>query len=145
MEILKITEVGVAVKDIDKASRLFVDFLGAKAGKIKTVERYQMRYRMCKLGDVDFELMDPIGDGGTIANFLKVRPEGLHHVAFAVDNLEEWLSFLKEKGVRLIDEEPQDLLGAKVAFVHPSSFNGVMFELIEYPDDGILNYLRSGQ
>lgn len=130
----QITEIGVAVKDLEKATRLFVDLLGAEAGEVITVDRYQMRYRMCRLGNVDFELMEPTGDKGVIADFIKARGQGLHHVAFAVEDLEARLASLKEMGVGLINEEPQELHGGKFAFVHPSSFAGVMFELIEYPD-----------
>jgi len=134
----KITEIGVAVKDLEKATKLFVDFLGAEAGEIITVERYQMRYRMCRLGNVDFELMEPLSDDGVIARFIKGKGEGFHHVAFAVGDLEQTLSFLKEKGVGLIDETPQQLHGGKYIFVHPSSFLGMMFELIEYAEDAQL-------
>ena len=130
----QITEVGVAVKDLEKATRLFVDVLGARAGEIVTVERYQMRYRMCRVGNVDFELMEPVGEEGVIARFIKARGEGLHHVGFAVENLIEQLDALKDRRVPLIDEEPQELLGATYAFVHPSAFSGVMFELIQYPE-----------
>jgi methylmalonyl-CoA epimerase len=134
----KITEVGIAVKDLEKATRLFVSLLGAEAGEIITVRRYHMRYRMCRLGNVDFELMEPLGGEGVIAKFLESKGEGLHHLAFKVDNLEETLSFLKKKGVKLIDETPKDLNGTKYVFVHPSSFLGVMFELIQYSDDADL-------
>ncbi|MEJ2716022.1 MAG: VOC family protein [Deltaproteobacteria bacterium] len=130
----QITEVGVAVKDLEKATRLFVELLGAKAGEVITVERYQMRYRMCRLGNVDFELMEPLGEEGVIARFIETHGEGLHHVGFAVENLLDHLAALKEEGVPLIDEEPQELLGATYAFVHPSAFSGVMFELIQYPE-----------
>ena len=134
MNMKQITEVGVAVKDLEKATRLFVDLLGAQAGEIITVERYQMRYRMCRVGNVDFELMEPLGDEGVIARFIKARGEGLHHVGFAVENLIDQLDALKEQGVPLIDEEPKELLGGAYAFVHPSAFSGVMFELIQYPE-----------
>jgi methylmalonyl-CoA epimerase len=130
----QITEVGVAVKDLEKATRLFVDLLGAEAGEIITVERYQMRYRMCRVGNVDFELMEPLGEEGVIARFIKARGEGLHHVGFAVENLLDQLAGLKDQGVPLIDEEPKELHGGTYAFVHPSAFSGVMFELIQYPE-----------
>ena len=135
MKVKQITEVGVAVKDLDKASRLFVDLLGANAGEIITVERYKMRYRMCRVGKIDFEIMEPLEDEGVIADFIKARGEGVHHIGFAVDNLEDYFVFFKERGVKLIDNKPQELCGAKYAFLHPSSFLGAMFELIEYPKD----------
>jgi len=134
MSLEKITEVGVAVKDLEKATKLLVECLGAQAGEIVTVERYNMRYRMCRIGNVDFELMEPIGDQGVIADFLKARGEGLHHVAFAVDDIDGQVKSLKEKNVKLIDKEPKELFGGRYVFVHPSAFTGVMFELIEYPE-----------
>jgi len=134
MALTKITEVGVAVKDLEKATKLFVDCLGAEAGEIITVNRYHMRYRMCRVGNVDFELMEPLGKEGIIADYLKARGEGMHHVAFAVDDLEAQLASLQEKGVNLIDKEPKELHGGRYAFVHPSAFVGVMFELIKYPE-----------
>lgn len=129
-----ITEIGVVVRDLDKATQLFVNMLGAKAGDIITVPRYGMRYRMCRLANIDFELMEPLDGEGVIGRFIKCRGEGLHHVAFAVENLDETLAGLKTKGVKLIDEEPKELHGSRYAFVHPSGFVGVMFELIEYPE-----------
>jgi catechol 2,3-dioxygenase-like lactoylglutathione lyase family enzyme len=62
MKIKRITEVGVAVRDLEAATKLFVDLLGAEAGEVVTVDLYKMRYRMCRVGKVDFELMEPIGD-----------------------------------------------------------------------------------
>jgi len=129
----KITEVGIAVKDLEKTTKLLVDLLGGKAGEIIDVGIYGMRFRMVRLGNVDFEIMEPTDDNGVIAKFIKRRGEGLHHVAFAVENLAETLIFLKEKECNLINEKPLGLLGGKVAFVHPSAFSGVMIELIEYP------------
>jgi len=134
MEIRQITEVGVAVKDLEKATALFVDLLGAEAGEIITVERYQMRYRMCRVGNVDFELMESTANEGVIADFIKKKGEGIHHVAFAVDDLEKGLNFFKAKGVNLVDREPRDLHGGRYSFVHPSAFAGVMMEMIEYPE-----------
>jgi len=131
MDVNRVAEVGIAVRDLESATRLFVELLGAEKGDIVTVERYQMRYRMCRLGNVDFELMESTGEGGIIDRFLKSRGEGLHHIALKVSNLDLTLETLKEKGVKLIDREPQKLHEDKYAFVHPSSFCGVMFELIE--------------
>ena len=146
MEIERITEIGVAVPDLEAATRLFVDVLGASAEPVQVVERYQMRYRMCRLGKVDFELMEPLADEGVIADFLRRRGPGLHHVAFAVKDVQAGAEALACKGVRFVEEAPfalrlegTDFAGrafdaeTKITFAHPTSLLGVLFEFIEYP------------
>lgn len=148
MKIRQLTEVGIAVKDLEAATRLFVDLLGAEAGDMITMDHYKMRYRMCRLGKVDFELMEPIGDEGVIASFLRSKGEGLHHIAFAVQDIEEGMASLKSKGVRFVTEQPMELHGesldkdgkkisgvGKVTFSIPKSIAGVLFEFIEYPNN----------
>lgn len=146
MDIQRITEIGVAVHDLDEATRLFVDLLGATSEPVRHVPRYQMRYRMCRLGKVDFELMEPTGKEGVIADFLEQRGPGLHHVAFAVDDVTAGREALAEKGVRFVEELPFELRLAgtdfagrafddecRITFAHPRSLLGVLFEFIEYP------------
>ena len=147
MKIKRITEVGVVVKDLDKAVGLMKDLFGAETGEITTVELYNMRFCMCRLGQVDFELMEAIDDHGVIADFLKKRGEGLHHVAFAVDDLDSGMNTLKEKRVCFVSEQAltveghgRDMAGNEIAgegkftFSLPSSILGVLFEFIEYPE-----------
>lgn len=150
MDIERITEVGIAVEDLEQATRLFVDMLGASAEPVRVVERYQMRYRMCRLGKVDFELMEPLENEGAregvIADFLRKRGPGLHHIAFAVNDIDRGAGDLVDKGVRFIEQAPFDLRlqgvdfagrafndDVKITFAHPSSLLGVLFEFIEYP------------
>ena len=148
MKIKRITEVGVAVKDLEQATRVFVDLLGAEAGPVVDMPLYNMRYRMCRVGKVDFELMEPAGEEGVISKFLESRGEGLHHVAFAVDDLAEGMKYLDSKEVRFVSEEPLKLHGesldyagrlisgnGKFTFSIPDSFVGILFEFIEYPED----------
>jgi methylmalonyl-CoA/ethylmalonyl-CoA epimerase len=135
VKLKKITEVGIAVKDLERTTQLFVDLLGGEAGDIMDMPIFGMRLRMVKLANVDFEIMEPTDENGLIAKFISDRGEGLHHVAFAVDELAGRLGILKEQGCKLINETPLDILGGKVGFVHPKAFSGVMFELIEYPKD----------
>jgi methylmalonyl-CoA/ethylmalonyl-CoA epimerase len=146
MEIERITEIGVAVNDLEQATRLFVDLLGATAEPVRVVERYQMRYRMCRLGKVDFELMEPLGDSGVIADFLRKRGPGLHHVAFAVHDIHAGRGELARRGVRFVEDAPfelrlqgMDFAGrtfdddVTITFAHPASLLGVLFEFIQYP------------
>jgi methylmalonyl-CoA/ethylmalonyl-CoA epimerase len=134
LKLKKVTEVGVAVKDLSQATKLFVDLLGGLAGPITDVPIFGMRFRMVKLANIEFELMEPTDKDGLIAKYIATRGEGLHHIAFAVDDLADDLTFLKAKGCKMINETPLELLGGKVGFVHPKAFSGVMLELIEYPE-----------
>ena len=136
MGIESVLEVGVAVRDLDEATRLYTDILGARVGITMAVDMYKMRFRYCRIGDVNFELMEPTAEDGVMADFIKRRGEGLHHIALKVSNLEETLALMKQKGVNLIDETPRSLWNGqaelgKFVFVHPKSFRGVMFELIQ--------------
>jgi methylmalonyl-CoA/ethylmalonyl-CoA epimerase len=147
MKIRKITEVGIAVRDLEGAIKLLVELLGGKPGEIGTMEPYNIRYCMVRVGGIDFEVMEPIGDEGIIADFIKKKREGLHHVAFAVDEIMDGVETLKEKGVRFVTDDPVEMEGemldkngvmfsgsGKFAFANPGSFLGVLFEFIEYPD-----------
>ena len=146
MDIDRITEIGVAVEDLEQATRLFVEILGATAEPVRVVDRYQMRYCMCRLGKVDFELMEPLEDKGVIADFLRKRGSGLHHVAFAVKNIDDGKLALERKGVRFVEDVPFELRlegvdfagrcfdsDVKITFAHPASLLGILFEFIEYP------------
>jgi methylmalonyl-CoA/ethylmalonyl-CoA epimerase len=148
MDIRRITEVGVAVRDLEQATQLFVELFNAEASAITEVAQYSMRFRMCRVGKVDFELMEPTGDSGVIAEFLAKRGEGLHHVAFAVDDITDTLATLTKKGVQFVDDAPirqhldvVDYAGREFsqdiqfAFSRPASILGILFEFIQYPQD----------
>ena len=106
-----------------------------------------MRYRMGRRGKVDFELMEPLGDEGVIADFLRKRGPGLHHVAFAVRDIEDGARTLAEKGVRFVEDVPFELrlecvdfagrpfdADVKITFAHPASLLGILLEFIESPE-----------
>ena len=87
------------------------------------------------VGDSEVELLESTAPDGPIAKYLEKRGEGIQHIAFRVDNLEEALAELKDKGIRLIDEKPRKGAGgAKIAFLHPKSTHGVLIELSERED-----------
>ena len=148
MDIRRITEVGVAVRELEGATTLLVELLGADAGPVVEVPRYDMRFRMCRIGKVDFEIMEPTAERGVIFDFLTRRGEGLHHVAFAVDDLEDTMTTLAARKVAWIDPEPirnrmpvVDYAGRRFddgeirfAFSHPRSILGILFEFIQYPE-----------
>ena len=147
MDIRRITEVGVAVRDLDGATDLLVNLFEAQASEACVIEEYSMRFRMCRLGKIDFELMEPLGDTGVIADFLKSHGEGLHHIAFAVDDVVDTMDTLTSKGVSFVDDVPiskaldvVDFAGRRFSdelsftFSHPKSILGVLIEFIQYPD-----------
>lgn len=144
--ILGITEVGVAVRDLDAAVRHFTERLGAVPGPVQKFEPYGMDFCMCRVGNVDFELMAPAGEGGVIAQFLERFGEGLHHVGFAVDDVEATQKELSDRGLGFVDPQPRrtrflmrDFAGrdhqgdARFAFSRPSSLAGTLLEFIQYP------------
>jgi methylmalonyl-CoA/ethylmalonyl-CoA epimerase len=147
MDIRRITEVGVAVRDLEQATQLFVTLFNATAGEILEVPQYAMRYRMCRVGKVDFELMAPTAETGVIADFLAKRGEGLHHIGFAVDDIADTMRTLSQKAVRFVADKPSheslavvDYAGRTFAegiqftFSYPASILGILFEFIQYPE-----------
>lgn len=146
MDIKRITEVGVAVRDLRQATALMVELFNAEAGAVMEVPLYDMRFQMVRVGKVDFELMEPTGETGVIADFIAKRGEGLHHIAFAVDDIDDSMRTLAKKGVRFVDDAPMrnrlditDYAGRafsddiRFTFSHPSSILGILFEFIQYP------------
>ena len=141
-----ITEIGVAVRDLQAAVRDFSERLGAVAGPVQRFEPYGMEFCMCRVGNVDFELMAPVGQGGVIAQFLDRFGEGLHHVGFAVDDVQATQADMASRGLQFVEPGPRktrflmrDFEGrshdADVSFTfnRPSSLFGVLMELIQYP------------
>jgi methylmalonyl-CoA/ethylmalonyl-CoA epimerase len=135
MKVLKIDHLGIAVNSIEEAKKLFHDILGLKFEGTETVQEQKVTTAFFPVGDSEVELLESTAPDGPIAKYLEKRGEGIQHIAFRVDNLEEALAELKEKGIRLIDEKPRKGAGgAKIAFLHPKSTHGVLIELSERED-----------
>ena len=135
MKVLKIDHLGIAVNSIEEAKRLFHDILGLTFEGTETVQEQKVTTAFFPVGDSEVELLESTAPDGPIAKYLEKRGEGIQHIAFRVDNLEEALTELKDKGIRLIDEKPrQGAGGAKIAFLHPKSTHGVLIELSERGD-----------
>lgn len=127
----KIDHVGIAVKNLDEAIKVW-EGLGLKVEEIEEVPDQKVRTAIIHIGESRIELLEPTAEDSPIAKFIAKRGEGIHHIALGVDNIEEHLKELKDKGYRLIDEEPRiGAGGAKIAFVHPKSVTGVLLELCE--------------
>lgn len=128
----KISHIGIAVKNMEEALSVFQDGIGLEVTSRDEVETQKVRVAFLPVGETRFELLEPTHDDSPIAKYLASRGEGIHHIALKVTNIEESLAKLKEKGVRLVNEEPvPGAHGTRVAFLHPKGTRGVMLELVE--------------
>ena len=132
MKILKIDHLGIAVNSIDEGKSLWTDALGLAFEGSETIEEQKVTTAFFPVGESEVELLESTSPDGPVAKFLEKRVQGFHHVAFRVENIEEALEELKEKGIKLIDEKPRKGAGgARIAFLHPKATNGVLVELCE--------------
>ena len=128
----RIDHIGIAVRSIEKTSELLSNILGLKVAGEEIVEEQKVKVAFLPLGDSELELLESTSPEGPIARFIEKKGEGIQHIAFRVNNIEEVLEKLKKEGVRLIDEKPRyGAGGAKIAFIHPKSTNGILVELCE--------------
>jgi methylmalonyl-CoA epimerase len=127
--------VGVAVKNLDEAIKVYRDTLGFKLEGVHVLAERKVKVAFLSCGgETQIELLEPLGSDGTIVKFLETRGEGIHHFAMKVENIAVALEGFKKKGVTLIDETPKKgAEGKKIAFVHPKSTKGVLLELCEGP------------
>ena len=135
MKVLKVDHIGIAVKSIEETKKLYHDLLGLQHAGNETVEEQKVTTAFFPVGDTEVELLESTAEDGPIAKYLEKRGEGVQHIAFRVENIEEALGELKDKGIKLIDEKPRrGAGGAKIAFLHPKSTYGVLVELCERND-----------
>ena len=129
---MKINHLGIATKGIDEALKFWENALGLESVHTETVEDQKVRVAMLPIGDTRIELLEATSDDSPIAKFIEKRGGGIHHIAVEVEDIEASLAKLKAEGARLIDEQPRTgAEGCLIAFVHPSSTNGVLLELIQ--------------
>ncbi|MEJ2095929.1 MAG: methylmalonyl-CoA epimerase [Deltaproteobacteria bacterium] len=132
MKILKIDHLGIAVNSIDAGEKFWADILGLDFEGTETVAEQKVTTAFFPVGESEVELLESTDPDGPVAKYIGKKGEGIQHVAFRVDNLEQALQELKAKGVRLIDEKPRiGAGGAKIAFLHPKATHGVLVELCE--------------
>lgn len=135
MKIIKIDHLGIAVKSIEAGKQFWTNVLGLQFGGVETVSEQKVTTAFFPVGESEVELLESTAADGPIANYIEKRGEGIQHIAFRVENIEAALDELKAKGVRLIDEKPRvGAGGAKIAFLHPKSTNGVLVELCQRDD-----------
>ena len=136
MNISHIEHLGIAVKSLDEAIPYYENILGMKCYSIEEVADQKVKTAFFKVGQTKLELLEPTSDESPIAKFIEKRGEGIHHLAFAVeDGVANALAEMEGKGVRLIDKAPRKgAEGLNIAFIHPKSTHGVLTELCEKPE-----------
>ncbi len=136
-----LNHIGIAVRSIEEHKHYYQSVLGARFEGVEEVASQKVKVGFFLLGEagheVRLELLEPTGSDSPVAGFIEKRGEGIHHLAYTVDDLPARLAALREHGLRLIDESPRE--GAhhtRIAFLHPKSTKGVLTELCEPADDG---------
>ncbi len=132
MKVKHIDHIGVAVKSIDQAGRFYTEILGLGIEEVEEVADQKVKVAFIPITDSEVELLESTDPDGPVAKYIDARGEGIQHIAFRVENIDEALEELKTRGVRLIDQAPRKGAGgAKIAFIHPKETNGVLIEICQ--------------
>lgn len=132
MDLSHIEHIGIAVDNIEEQIKYYEGVLGLKCYAVEEVADQKVKTAFFKIGQTKIELLESTDPEGPIGKFIEKKGQGIHHIAFAVNNLPEALKEAEEKGVRLIDKEPRKgAEGLNIGFLHPKSTNGVLTELCE--------------
>lgn len=128
----KIEHLGIAIKNLETSDHLFAKLLGTEPYKQESVEREGVKTSFFMVGDSKIELLEATNEESPIAKFIEKKGEGIHHIAFAVDDIFAEITRLKSEGFVFISEVPKDGADNKlVVFLHPKSTNGVLVELCQ--------------
>lgn len=132
MQIKRLAHIGIAVKDVDEVAKVYTDFLPlAMTSKDEVGE---LKTGFIPVGPTSMELVMSTTEDGVMSKFITKKGEGIHHIAFEVDDVAAAVAELKAKGVPLTSDEPRPgAHGSKVVFLHPKATHGVLIELVEYP------------
>lgn len=132
MKILKIDHLGIAVNSIDEGHKFWSDILGLHFEGKETVEEQKVTTAFYPVGESEVELLESTSPDGPVAKYIEKKGQGIQHIAFRVENIEEALQELKDKGIQLIDQQPRiGAGGGKIAFLHPKATGGVLVELCQ--------------
>ncbi|MEJ7694354.1 methylmalonyl-CoA epimerase [Daejeonella sp.] len=128
----KIEHIGIAVKDLEESSLLYRKLLGCESYKTEVVDTEKVVTEFFKIGESKIELLQAISGQGPIASFIEKRGEGIHHIAFAVEDIIEEMARLRADGFQLLSDEPKKGADNKmVCFIHPKTTGGVLIELCQ--------------
>ena len=130
MNISHIEHIGIAVNSLEEAIPYYENMLGLKCYAIEEVEEQKVKTAFFMVGQTKIELLESTSPDGPVGKFIEKKGQGIHHLAFAVDNVEKSLKELDEKGVQLIDKSPRKgAEGLNIGFLHPKSTLGVLTEI----------------
>lgn len=128
----KIEHIGIAVSNLEESNRLFAKLLGTSHYKIEEVESEGVRTSFFEVGGVKIELLEATRPDSPIAKFIEKKGEGIHHLAFAVDDVKKSIATQEGNGFTMINKEPKDGADNKsIAFLHPKTTNGVLVEMCQ--------------
>lgn len=132
-----VDHIGIAVRSIDEALPYYTETLGLTLMSIEEVASQKVRVAFIDAGNLKLELLEATEEDSPVAKFIEKRGEGVHHIAFGVEDIRTRMQSLKENGVQLLQDEPKKGAGgAEVAFLHPRSSYGVLYELCEKTTKG---------
>lgn len=127
-----VEHIGIAVKNLEAANQNYSKLLGITPYKVEVVESEKVKTSFFKVGDSKVELLEGMDESSAISKFISKKGEGIHHLAFAVDDIKAEMKRLKEEGYQLLSEEPKRGADNKlICFVHPKDANGVLIELCQ--------------
>ncbi len=129
----ELDHIGIAVKNLDEAIKFYRDVLGLELVEVEEVPEEKVKIAMFKAGSVYIELLQGLSEDSAISKYIAKRGEGIHHIAIRVENVDALTKELKEKGVRVVYEEPKLVSGGKrkINFIHPKATHGVLLEILE--------------
>lgn len=134
--ILRLEHIGIAVKELGAANELYTQLLGAPPYKTEKVERERVTTSFFRSGESKIELLEASAPESPIARFIEQRGEGLHHIAFEVDDIRQEMERLRAAGFQVLSEEPRHGADNKlVCFIHPKTARGVLVELCQSTDE----------
>jgi methylmalonyl-CoA/ethylmalonyl-CoA epimerase len=132
---VKIDHIGIAVKSLSDAIKVYENAMGLSVNGYDQVDDQGVRVAMLNIGESRIELLEPTGPESPVGKFMAKRGEGIHHIAVTVDNIETALERFRAAGARLIDDKPRrGAHNTRIAFIHPSSTHGVLLELVQHDE-----------
>ena len=126
-----LNHVCIAVRDIEDTLSFYRDVLGAGSAEIEDLPDQGVKAALVRVGGSQLEFIQPTDPDGGVARFIERRGEGVHHICFEVERLQEKLDLLAARGIELIDDAPREGLAGNIAFLHPRSTRGVLIELVD--------------
>ena len=126
-----INHVAIAVRDIEATLEFYRITFGVQTDGVVEIADQQVRAALVRVGGSQLEFIQPTDEGGGVARFIESRGEGVHHICFEMEGLQDRLKQLKDAGMRLIDDAPRKGLSGEIAFIHPKSTGGVLIELVD--------------